>query len=133
MLSAVLLSGCGESNTVDQNDTTTNIIRPAKLLKLGQTTHDHLLNYPAVIEVSQQSQLAFQVSGKVEKLLVRDSDDVKQGDVIAQIDKLDYQSKLNVAKAQFDNASAEYGSAKKLIGTNVISRSEFAKKKQNLK
>jgi RND family efflux transporter MFP subunit len=128
MLSAVLLSGCGDNNTVDKNDTH-NIIRPAKLLKLDQTTHDNLLNYPAVIEVSQQSQLAFQVSGKVEKLLVRDSDDVKKGDVIAQIGKLDYQSKLNMAKAQFDNASAEYDRAKKLIGTNVISRSEFAKKK----
>lgn len=128
MLSVILLSGCGDSTVTDNNDAE-NIIRPAKLLKIGQISHHNLLNYPAVIEVSQQSQLAFQVSGKVEKLLVRDSDDVKKGDVLAQIDKRDYQSKLNVAKAQFDNAKAEYERAKQLIGTNVISRSELAKKK----
>jgi len=129
MLSLILLSGCGDSSTPENVETVKDIVRPAKLLKIGQIKHNNLLNYPAVIEVSQQSQLAFQVSGKVEKLLVRDSDDVTQGDVLAQLDKRDYQSKLNVAKAQFDNAKAEYERAKQLINTNVISRSELAKKK----
>jgi len=120
MLSLILLSGCGDSSTSENVETVKDIVRPAKLLKIGQIKHNNLLNYPAVIEVSQQSQLAFQVSGKVEKLLVRDSDDVTQGDVLAQLDKRDYQSKLNVAKAQFDNAKAEYERAKQLINTNVI-------------
>ena len=129
MLSILLLSACGDNTTIDNSASSKEIIRPAKLLKIGAITHNNLLNYPAVIEVSQSSQLAFQVSGKVEKLQVRDSDDVNKGDVIAQIDKRDYQSKLNVAKAQFENSAAEYERAKQLIDTNVISRSELAKKK----
>jgi len=129
MLSVALLSGCGESSSPETVETIKNIVRPAKLLKIGQIKHNNLLNYPAVIEVSQQSQLAFQVGGKIEKVFVRDSDDVTQGDVLAQLDKRDYQSKLNVAKAQFDNAKVEYERAKQLIDTNVISRSELAKKK----
>lgn len=129
MLSTLLLSACGGDSATQNSSPDKEIIRPAKLLKIGEITHNNLLNYPAVIEVSQSSQLAFQVSGKVEKLLVRDSDDVNKGDVIAQIDKRDYQSKLNVSKAQFENSAAEYERAKQLIGTNVISRSELAKKK----
>lgn len=125
---ASLIGGCQDKASEAPKDAQ-DLIRPAKLIKIGQTQTSHFLNYPAVIEVSQSSQLAFQVSGKVDTLAVRDSDEVKQGDVLAQLDKRDYQSKLNVAKAQFENSQAEYERAKQLMDTKVISKSELARKK----
>lgn len=128
MITLPLIGGCQDDTTATVKDAK-EVIRPAKLIKIGQVQTSHFLNFPAVIEVSQSSQLAFQVSGKVDTLAVRDSDEVKQGDVLAQLDKRDYQSKLNVAKAQFENSKAEYERAKQLMDTKVISKSELARKK----
>lgn len=128
VLLAPLLNAC-QDEAATQTSQPEQIVRPAKLIQIGQVQTSHFLNYPAVIEVSQSSQLAFQVSGKIDQLQVRDSDEVKKGDVLAQIDKRDYQSKLNVAKAQFDNSKAEYERAKQLMDTKVISKSELARKK----
>ena len=105
------------------------LARPAKLLVIGQTKGDNYLNYPAVIESQQLSTLSFEASGVVKEVLVVEAQKVEQGDVLARLDQRDLQAKLKSARAQFDNADAEYQRAVRLIEKDAISRSELEQRK----
>lgn len=59
--------------------------------------------------------IAPQVAGRVTRVLVKDNEDVKQGDVLVEIDASDYQVKLDQARAnlaaaqsQLDQANAQF-------------------------
>lgn len=105
------------------------LIRPAKLLVVGQANGDHYLNYPAVIESQQLSSLSFEASGVVQEVLVVEAQKVEQGEVLARLDQRDLQANLKSARAQFDNADAEYQRAVRLIKEDAISRSELEQRK----
>ncbi|HXI73546.1 MAG TPA: HlyD family secretion protein [Verrucomicrobiae bacterium] len=59
--------------------------------------------------------IAPQVAGRVAQLFVRDNQEVKQGDVLVQIESSDYQAKLDqeraglaAARSRFDQANAQF-------------------------
>jgi HlyD family secretion protein len=63
----------------------------------------------------RQVDLGFRVSGRIEKMLFEEGDEVKVGDIIATLDKAPYEADLATAKAQFSQAKANY--AKLLHGS----------------
>jgi len=128
ILAFLFLVACDSESPLPENKTAT-LIRPAKLIEIGQTISDNLLNYPAVIKSQQLSTLSFEVAGVVKELLVVEAQRVKQGDVLARLDQRDLQAKLKSARAQFDNTDAEYQRAVRLIKEDAISRSELEQRK----
>ncbi len=125
ILAILFLSACN-SETPSTED---NLIRPAKLMIVGQTETDNYLNYPAVIKSQQLSSLSFEVSGVVKELLVLEAQKVKKGEMLARLDQRDQRAKLKSTRAQFNNADAEYQRAVRLIKEDAISRSELEKRK----
>ena len=55
--------------------------------------------------------IASQVSGRVERLLVKDNQDVKQGDLLVEIDPRDYEARLAQAQADLKAAQSELDQA----------------------
>jgi len=123
-----LLTAC-DSETPTSDSKIAPLIRPAKLLEVGQIESNVFLNYPAVIRSSQLSELSFEVSGTLKELLAVEAQVIQQGDVLAKLDQRDFQTKLKSAKAQFDNANAEYQRAVRLMKEDAISRSDLEKRK----
>lgn len=121
-----LLAGCGSESSVKNAEETA---RPAKMMTIGLTTDSNLLNYPAIIKSQQLSTLSFEVSGVVQKILIVEAQEVNKGDVLAQLDDQDLQNKLEPARAQFENADAEYQRAVRLLKEDAISRSEVEQRK----
>ncbi|QUM76530.1 efflux RND transporter periplasmic adaptor subunit [Moritella sp. 24] len=120
LLSAsVLFVGCESEIQVTKNNA--EVIRPVKLLNIGNSEHSRLLSFPAVIQAGRSSNLAFQVSGIVTSIQVNESMEVKKGDVLATLDPRDYQVKVDVAKAQFDKSESEFSRSKGLFKKNIIS------------
>ena len=117
-----LLAAC-DSETSAFDNKADSLIRPAKLLEVGQTKSEDSLNYPAVIRSQQLSVLSFEVSGTLKELLVVEAQEIQQGDVLAKLDQRDLQTKLKSARSQFDNANAEYQRAVRLMKEDAISRS----------
>ena len=128
MLVALITVGCDNKSVVDETNNTP-VVRPAKLLKVGQSSIKELMSFPAVIQAQQSSELAFQVGGVIVKMAVIEGQAVEQDQGLAQIDSRDYVAKLDVAKAQYENANAEYKRALALVSSNLISKSELAKRK----
>lgn len=123
-----LLAGC-DSNTTSSEQSKEVLVRPVKLIDIGQANSDEYLNYPAVVQSKQLSVLSFEVSGMLNELLVIEAQQVQKGDVLAKLDQRDIKAKLMSARAQFENANAEYQRALKLIKEEAISRSALEERK----
>ena len=123
-----LLTACGSESSSPEKKTEA-VVRPAKLLDIGQTKDDDYLNYPGVIKSQQLSTLSFEVAGVVKELLVVEAQKVKQGEVLARLDQRDLRTKLKSARAQFNNAEEEYQRAVRLIKEDATPLSELEQRK----
>jgi RND family efflux transporter MFP subunit len=123
----LMLSACNSEETVvDSNKT---IIRPAKLLTIEAAAQNKFLNYPAVIKSRKLSALSFEVTGRVQEVLVVEAQNVKKGQVLARLDQSNLKADLKAVKAEYHNANTEYQRAVRLMKADAISRSELGKRK----
>ena len=71
-----------------------------------QRNHDLLVLYGNVD--IRQVDLGFRVSGRLQKMFFEEGDEVKQGDVLAVLDKAPYEADLAAAKAQVGQTEANF-------------------------
>ncbi len=64
-------------------------------------------SFPGTVEASRRVELAFQVSGLLVELPVKEGQEVKQGDLIAQVRKDEFAARLAALQGQLDQARAE--------------------------
>ena len=87
---AIVISGCER-----ESPPVKDIIRPAKLLLLGEVNASSIRNFPATIEASDQSILGFRVAGKLVNFSVKAGQEVEKGQLLAQLDTTDFQLQVN--------------------------------------
>jgi len=68
--------------------------------------------------------IAPQVSGRVARLLVQDNQDVKQGDVLLEIDPRDYEAKLAQARASLAAAKSQFEQARAALAVDEAKAGE---------
>jgi len=80
-------------------------------------------------KIKEQSltSLSFRVGGPLKKLNVNPGDYVVAGQVIAEIDKRDYELQVQSTKAQFEQVEGEYQRYKQLIEQKKIPENTFEK------
>lgn len=127
LVSAAALAACSPQ----AEEAPEPVVRPIKLVTVEETSNEFPISYPAVIEAAQSSQLTFQVSGLLQELPVFESQEVKQGDLIAKLDQRDFQTNFNSAKAQYDAAESEYQRARRLSAENAISQSVLEQRRSS--
>lgn len=127
MLLAVLLIACGSNQDAQE----TPVEYP--VISVSRSTIETTESYPATIQGRQVVELYPQVSGTISKLLVKEGERVKQGQVLFIIDQVPYQAALrtatanvNAAKAQVDVAQLDYDSKIILFNEEVISEYDLA-------
>jgi multidrug efflux pump subunit AcrA (membrane-fusion protein) len=76
----ILLSSCAK---IDGEQVHDSVVRPVKLITRSEASTLQIVRYPLVLDVAQSSDLSFQVGGLIEDPAVADSQDVREGDVIA--------------------------------------------------
>lgn len=74
--------------------------------KVGRTNISQTIESVGKVYAKDQVDVGAQVSGQITKLYVDVGDKVKQGDLIAQIDKDKQQNDLDITKAQLESARA---------------------------
>ena len=115
----LLLAACGEAAVKE----IAPVVRTAKLIEIESSKDIEVFRFPAVISAFDSSTMTFQVPGLLQDIKVKEGEDVRKGQVLARIDQRDYQTALQSAQAQYDNAALEYERAKRLIEGDAISRS----------
>lgn len=118
---STLLTGCNKAISEPAEP----LIKPVKLLAVKDLTVDDSDAFLARIDATYRAQLSFQVSGEVEKLLVRMGQGVEKGEVLATLDPKDLQLALDAAQAQYALAKTQWERAKSLYSKKLISTDSY--------
>lgn len=119
-LLVLLLVACG-SEIVEE--ASAPVVRPVKLITVESASNVQIRTFPAVIDVIESSELAFQVGGLIEQFPVIEAQEVEEGELLAQLDQRDYVNQLTTARAQFTIAETEYKRAQRLAEEDAIAQS----------
>lgn len=101
--------------------------RPVKTIVIGDSNAGDSRSFPAVVDAIQKADISFRVSGKIQKILVKEGNYVKKGQLLAELDPTDFKIKLQDRQANFDTAKANYDRAKTLVEKGVISKVDHDK------
>jgi len=117
LASSFLLSGCEEPP-----QTIVASSRPVKTIIVGGDATSNTREFPAVVDAIKKADISFRVDGQINKILVKEGDDVKKGQVLAELDPTDFKIKLKDRQASYDTAKANYDRAVTLVKKGAISK-----------
>lgn len=121
VLFSILLAGCSEPPPEEPVATS----RPVKSILVKAGAIDGVRHFPARIDAGIKAEIAFRVPGTVQELPVKEGEGVEIGDVLAVLDKKDYQLVVNDRKAKYDNSKKNFDRAKGLIKDGYISKMDY--------
>ncbi|MDF1797089.1 MAG: efflux RND transporter periplasmic adaptor subunit [Coxiellaceae bacterium] len=105
--------------------------RPVKSILLGDSQSTLERYFPGKVLPSKQADLSFEVAGKLVKFPIKKGEVVKQGRLLAQLDQIPFNDKVQQWKARNDLNKVQYSRGKELIKGNYISKSEYDKLQSN--
>ncbi|MFM2581810.1 efflux RND transporter periplasmic adaptor subunit [Vibrio fortis] len=116
------LSGC---NSADTNKVTSlkESKKVAQVIKIGNPSLQTTKHFSGVINSQNIAGLAFRVPGTIDSLLVAEGDFVNKGDLLATLDKHDYQVTLEELQAKLMEAKSAHR-----LANNELKRIEQARK-----
>lgn len=126
---AAALSACSKDKEVASEPP----IRPVKLFTVANGDGSAIRQFPGRIEASQQAELGFRVSGTVEKIEVKEGDQVTEGQVLAHLDATDFRITAEDRQATYDNAKRNFDRAKDLVAEGAISKLDYDRMEANFK
>ena len=97
----LVAGGCAPSVS-----TPTEMTRPVKTTVIGEGEDTHVRTFPGKVEASRKAELAFQVSGLLIKLPIKEGQHVAKGEVIGQLRQDEFQARLKSLQGQLDQARA---------------------------
>jgi len=103
----------------------TAVIRPVPTFTVQASPASDIQNFPGKVRANQRVQLAFSVPGLLAKLKAEEGCTLKQGEIIAQLDKRDYQYAFDIASAKFENAKKELSRSTVLWDQKVLTKADF--------
>ena len=125
---AITLSACGDvSNSQPLN-------KLVDVTTFSYQTAPRIMDYPGRVQARYQTELSFQVEGRLIERLVEVGDVVQKGDLIAVLDAKDYalsnesySNKKKAAEADLQRAQRDLARAKELRQKKFIGQSELDK------
>jgi len=131
LLSITLITGLSACSG-DKAETKAEVIRPAKIITVGDPLAGAQRVYPGEVEAGDRSEQAFRVSGELVNLPAKAGMKVKKGVLLAQLDPSDFQLRVDEQQARFDLAQVQFERTDKLVKQQLIPKSDFDKAKSNL-
>jgi membrane fusion protein, multidrug efflux system len=98
------------------------------LLQVEKKKIDYIVTAPGTIDAFEHVQVTARVAGAVDRVALREGQDVKKGDVLVTIDGERFRLSVNSAKAQLDKANA----AQKDVEAQVARREGASEKNPGL-
>lgn len=115
----VLLGGCEPAPPPPAPDQS---VRPARLLQVAPLQTRAEYQFISKVAAAQTVDLAFQVSGPLAQLKVREGAEVKQGDLLAALDPTDFRLALREAQVAADLATQDVERKQQLLQRRGISQ-----------
>lgn len=104
MLFLLLFTSCSNHEEV----TFQSRIKPVKIIKIQEENRPVALNYIGVVVADEMMKIAFESSGKIEKVFVDKGEKIKKGDILAKLDTQDLKYALEASKTSLEVAKSQY-------------------------
>lgn len=121
--SVFILVSCGKKDVEP--------VRFIKSMVVGFDPSQQRRVFSGISKFEIESNLSFQVSGKVKDVVVDLGDVVKKEDTVALLDDQDYKSNLQAAESEYTQAQRDLERYRKLYEDEHVSRQEFEEVKTN--
>jgi len=100
--------------------------RPVKtMLVNNDVLSNRTRQFPAHIEARQSADMSFQVAGKVNEILVKEGQQIKTGQTLARLDKIDFNIIHQDKLVSLETARKNLNRAKKLMPDGYISEKDY--------
>ncbi len=124
---ALALAGCPSAP-----ENSEPLIRSVRYITVKKTSESGARTFSGSLEAGNQSQISFQVAGRIRKLPVKTGQRIQPGQLIAELDPTDFELQLREgranaaqARAQANNADANYQRVRRLYETGNTSRQDL--------
>ncbi len=104
------------------------VSRPAKIFTVQKPGSAYIRSFPGEVRATDEANLAFRVAGELTKIPARRGTQVKQGELLAQIDPSDHQAALDKAQAEFDLSKAQFNRVTELLERQLVSKADYEQK-----
>ena len=128
VLATAALLGCGKKEEEEEAP----VLRPVKYTVVERTGSDLAREFSGTIKAETESKLSFRVPGTIERKFVKLGDEVSSGQVLAELDRIDYEVKyqasmanLEQAKAKLVRDRADFERVQKLYFNDNVSKAEY--------
>ena len=98
---AALLCSCGNKSVKTEDIKCVNVAVARDANELPP------LSYTGRTKAAEEVNVAFRVSGPIQRVLVNEGDFVRQGQVLAEMDSRDYQVQLTATQAEYEQVKAD--------------------------
>jgi len=128
LLSSLLLTGCQKEETVEES---AEVIRPVKLSTIGHQSVN-IRYFPAEFVASQETDLAFRVSGELQKLPVSEGVKVSKGQVLAALDDQDFLLNVKQRQTAYDLARLQHQRSSTMVKQKAATQSQLDEVKTSM-
>ncbi len=126
--STLLLAGCQKEEAVEAS---AEIIRPVKLATIGHQSVS-IRYFPAEFVASQETDLAFRVSGELENLPVTEGEKVRKGQVLAALDDQDFLLNVKQRQTAYDLAKLQHQRISAMVVQKAATQSQLDEVKTSM-
>jgi multidrug efflux pump subunit AcrA (membrane-fusion protein) len=102
VLGVLLFSNCAEPIVEEE------VVKPVKILVLSGTAEGGRRVFPGIVQAAQRARLSFRVSGPLVRLPITQGQEVRRGQLLAQIDPRDFQTAVANLEARVANLQAQH-------------------------
>lgn len=106
-VSAVLVAAMGAGCGPQEEGSAPEISRPVAMITIDEPSAVWERTFPGQVRAATQSELSFRVSGTLLEIPVDEGKRVKQGDVLARLDRRDFETRLADARSALAAGTAE--------------------------
>jgi RND family efflux transporter MFP subunit len=92
-----------------------------------------VFRYPATVEEARTLSVGFKTPGQIKRLLVKEGDHVRAGQLLAVLDTVDYALGVNQLRVQYEQMLSEFGRQKQLHAAGNMSDNDFEKVQAGLR
>ena len=126
-LAGSLATGGGRN----EPDAEAPVVRPVKMLEVSSQSTGKRLEYPGRVSPLIQSELSFEVPGRISSFPVREGQWMQQGELIARLDDSNYRAQLESSQAKVNAAKADYDRFKDLLDKGAVSQRDLESRQRN--
>lgn len=122
-----MLSSCSRPNQSSLPIHSVQVVNP---VPSSNTTTQR---YSGIIREAHEISLGFKTAGQIKCIYVKEGDQVKKGELLAELDNADYLLGVEALQIQYDQLKSEVARTRKLFDQKSVSANDYEKASAGLK